>query len=346
MTLPLTLEITKNFPSNIRKDIFNLQSAFSYNSVWQTIEWQIMIKETGYAKKSFFIWIYENDQLLSYAIIEKRGLGLWLYGLFSVWGPVVGDKKHIDTLSRALRELSEKEKTVFVQIEPLQEIELSGFKEWFYKNFIEKHTATINLKQNEETILSRMKPKGRYNIKVAEKAGVEVQKVTNNEENLDIFYTILSETLERDKFAANSREYFRVFLGYLEKYNLWGLFLAKRWEEVIAAGIFMFYGKTALYYYGASSSDNAKRKYMATYLLQWKAIEEAKTRGCEVFDFLWIADPKNADSPLLGVTDFKMKLTNETKEWSKSQIFVSGKICYMFLKTKKFLRKIRASVHR
>ncbi len=105
-----------------------------------------------------------------------------------------------------------------------------------------------------------------------------VEQVPYSEANLDAFYSILSETLERDSFAANSREYFRIFLQYLEKYELGGLFLAKRDCEVIAGGIFVFYKNTALYYYGASSSDNSKRKYMASYLLQWKAIAVAKER--------------------------------------------------------------------
>ena len=51
-------------------------------------------------------------------------------------------------------------------------------------------------------------------------------------------------------------------------------------------------------------------------------IQEAKRRGCEVFDFLGIADPNDSDSHLAGVTDFKMKLTNETRVWPESQISV------------------------
>ncbi|HBA44566.1 TPA: hypothetical protein DEG21_04380 [Patescibacteria group bacterium] len=42
--------------------------------------------------------------------------------------------------------------------------------------------------------------------------------------------------------------------------------------------MFVFYEKTAAYYYGASTSDNNFRKYMATYLLQWEMILEAKKR--------------------------------------------------------------------
>lgn len=230
---------------------------------------------------------------------------------------------------------------VFTQTEPLSPIVLPDFKTGYHKNFIEKHTAIIDLKQDDETILARMKPKGRYNIRVAEKAGVEVEQVPFTEESLDAFYKILSETLERDRFSANSREYFRTFLQYVEKEQLGGLFMAKKGAETIAAGIFIFYKKTALYYYGASSSDNTKRKYMASYLLQWKAIEEAKKRGCEVFDFLGIAAPENPNSPLAGVTDFKLKLTDETKEWPEAQILVLKRFAYSVLGLGKRIKALR-----
>lgn len=111
---------------------------------------------------------------------------------------------------------------------------LKGFKPGEYKHFIEKHTAIIDLGQDEEVILAKMKPKGRYNIGVAKKAGVSIEQVPYSEANLDIFYGLLGETLERDGFAANSREYFRIFLQYLEKQGLGGLFLATRENEVIA----------------------------------------------------------------------------------------------------------------
>lgn len=341
MLSPFILEVTRNFPANIKKDIDILLSPLSYHPVWQTIEWQIMLLETKYAKKSFFVWVYEDKKLLSYALVEKRGIGWGYDGFFCVGGPVIGHEDSIEILSDTLKKLSLKEGVVFVQAEMLSSAFLSDFRTGHYKNFIEKHTVIINLTQDDEAILAHMKPKGRYNIRVAEKSGVEVEQVSCTKENLDVFYAILSETLERDGFAANSREYFRVFLRYLEKYRLGGLFFARREGRVIAVGIFVFYKKTALYYYGASSSDNAQRKYMASYLLQWKALQEAKNRGCEVFDFLGIAGPDEQHSPLAWVTNFKLKLTDNLKEWPKTQILVLKKSPYLMLLLKKKVKKYK-----
>lgn len=304
-----------------------------------------MLRETKYTKKNFFIGIYEDKKLLSYALIEKRTIGLGCDGFFCIGGPIVGETSSLEILSRTLKELSQKEKVIFIQIEPFSEAILPDFVTGQYKNFVEKYTATINLTQDNEIILAHMKPKGRYNIRVAEKAGVTVEQVPYSEEYLNIFYGILRETLERDQFSANSRDYFRTFLQYLEKQKLGGLFIAKREGEIIATGIFIFYKKTALYYYGASSSDNTKRKYMASYLLQWKAIEEAKKQGCEIFDFLGISDPSDPYSPLAGVTDFKLKLTDETKKWPDSQILVLRKYMYLVLSMKKKMKIFRNLFH-
>lgn len=282
-----------------------------------------MLGESGYASRSFFIGIYEKKKLLAYALLEKRTIGLGQYGFFAIGGPIGQDtEKSNEVLSQAMQELAKKEQVVFIQTEPLSTFSLPHFKTGYYKDFIEKHTAVIDLTQDEEAILSKMKQKGRYNIRIAEKSGVTVEQVASTPDNLDTFYRLLTQTTERDRFAANSPAYFQIFLSYLDANKLGGLSFARREGDVIAAGIFVFIGNTALYYYGASSSDNAKRKYMATYLLQWKMILEAKKRGCEVFDFLGIAAPDNKDSHLAGVTDFKLKLTPETKQWPESQICI------------------------
>jgi lipid II:glycine glycyltransferase (peptidoglycan interpeptide bridge formation enzyme) len=46
-----------------------------------------------------------------------------------------------------------------------------------------------------------MKPKGRYNIKVAEKKGIIVKKVKKTDENILKYFTIMNETTSRDNFS-------------------------------------------------------------------------------------------------------------------------------------------------
>ena len=62
-----------------------------------------------------------------------------------------------------------------------------------------------------------MKPKGRYNIRLAERSGVTVSWVDPTPEHIDVFYRIFTETLERDSFAGNSLSYFTELLSYLHR---------------------------------------------------------------------------------------------------------------------------------
>jgi len=196
----------------------------------------------------------------------------------------------------------------------------------YYKKFIPPYTALIDLTQSEEDILAAMKPKGRYNIKLARKKWVVVEQVEKHAWNIEKFYELMSETTSRDKFAGNTLEYYTSFLESLDDTQL---FFAYHEGEIIAAGIFVGAWDVMIYYYGASA--NIKRNLMAPYLLQWTAIEHAKKRGFKIYDFLWVAGDDEKNSPLAGVTDFKMKLSPEKTYVSDSFIFVNKKMKYMFI---------------
>lgn len=204
---------------------------------------------------------------------------------------------------------------------------------WYYKKFIPPYTAVIDLSKSEEEILANMKPKGRYNIRLAEKKWVECKIVKKTDENIWIFFSLMQETCERDNFAWNKQEYYKIFLDEIKETEL---ILAYFEWKVIAGGIFVFSENVALYYYGASSSSF--RNLMAPYLLQWTAIEEAKKRNGKIYDFLWIASPWEKNSPLAWVTDFKKKLSQDTRKVSESYLFIKNKIMYFLIM---WLRKMK-----
>jgi lipid II:glycine glycyltransferase (peptidoglycan interpeptide bridge formation enzyme) len=47
----------------------------------------------------------------------------------------------------------------------------------------------------------KMKPKGRYNIKLATKKLVTIKEVEKTAKNIDKYYRIMQETTSRDKFS-------------------------------------------------------------------------------------------------------------------------------------------------
>jgi len=302
--------------------------------IWQTKKWWEMLYSSGQVESIFNV---ENIQ------IEKRSIGMKQYWFFILaWNLENISKK--ETFEK-IKELAEKENVLFVQIETLDYLEEENiykdlFKDniWYYKKFITPFTAVINLKNTEDEILSLMKPKWRYNIKLATKKWVVVKSVEKTEENIKKYYNLMQQTTSRDKFSGNNLDYYIIFLNKLENSEL---LLAYKDDEVIAGWIFVFDKEVSIYYYWASTSKKEYRNLMAPYLLQWEAIKIAKFRNSQIFDFLWVADPKSKNDPLSWVTSFKKKLTPDIRKVSESYIFINKKVKYNLFK---ILRKIKSLI--
>ncbi|NVP17754.1 peptidoglycan bridge formation glycyltransferase FemA/FemB family protein [Candidatus Gracilibacteria bacterium] len=295
-------------------------------SIWQTKSWQEMLLKSKQIEK-----IIEVDNVF----IEKRSIGLGQFGLF-----VLGVNNINSDFLEKVKSLCKIEKSLFIQFETLNyandlSIKLEGVANNYYKKFITPYTAIIDLNLREDEILSMMKPKGRYNIKLAEKKGVIVKEVEKTKENIEIFYNLMIETTSRDNFNGNSLDYYMTFLNSLKESKL---FIAFFDDKPISAGIFTFIGEEAIYYYGASTSDINYRNLMSPYLLQWTAIFKAKQLGMKIYDFLGVATPGEENSHLRGVTDFKSKFTSNIVKVSDSYIFVNNKIKYNLLQ---LLRKFK-----
>jgi len=302
-----------------------------------------MLKKSGQVSDFFEIPLSKSfpQGEKDFLYVEKRSIWLWEYGLFVIWFENKLAEKDVNELIN----LCKKQRCLFIQLDtidyephpnPLLIGEgINGFIKWYYKKFITPYTAIIDLTKSEDEILANMKPKGRYNIKLARKKWVEVQIVEKIEENISAYYDLMMETTSRDGFAGNSLEYYKTFLNTLENSKL---ILAKKDWVVIAWWIFVFDKDVSIYYYWASTSKKEYRNLMAPYLVQWEAITYAKSIWSKVYDFLWVASPDDKNSSLAWVTDFKKKLTKDIRKVSESYIFVNKKIKYFIINT---LRKLK-----
>lgn len=261
----------------------------------------------------------------SWALLTKNGEASCLvikvklpFGFSWLWAPY-GPLGFEEEIFEDLKRLAEEEQAIFARIEP----PLSWNKDWTsvlkkdFKicdspcRFTPQHTLVLNLSGSEEEILAQMKPKGRYNIGVAKRKGVQARMFKNftdaPQKDFDEFYELLKKTAARDEFGIHPRAFYENFLKTLGQENMSALFLAydPTAKKVIAGLIATFYRDTATYYYGASS--DTCRNFMAPYLLQWEAVLEAKKRGLKFYDFLGIAPSDDPNHPWRGVTEFKKK---------------------------------------
>lgn len=166
-------------------------------------------------------------------------------------------------------------------------------------------TVLLDLTPSLESILSNMKSKCRYNINLARKKGVTVRRADESE--IEKFYALLKETANRDSIAIHDIEYYQTLFSHCSTYPQETqeivLYLAEHEGDLLAGNVVLFRGKEAIYLYGASSDK--KRNLMSPYALQWKAIEDAKARNCEVYDFFGIPPREDPNHPMIGLYRFK-----------------------------------------
>ncbi|MDR2518155.1 MAG: peptidoglycan bridge formation glycyltransferase FemA/FemB family protein [Spirochaetaceae bacterium] len=167
-------------------------------------------------------------------------------------------------------------------------------------------TVLLDLTQPEKALLGGMKGKWRYNVGLAGKRGVTVRRGGSGAD-LERFYQLLTETARRDGIALHSLGYYKTLFthcaGYLDQGQEAALYLAEHEGEVLAGIVVLFRGAQAVYLYGASS--DRKRNLMAPYALQWSAIQDAKARGCRVYDLFGIPPRDDPGHPMAGLYRFK-----------------------------------------
>ena len=172
-------------------------------------------------------------------------------------------------------------------------------------NILPANTVLVDLTHDEETILNRMKPKTRYNIKLALRKGVEVKSV--GLAGLQTWYDLYTETAIRNGLHLNGIEYFKnMFAPKMEREDddvRVKLLIAYYEGTPLAAMFLVLSSHRATYLYGASSSR--MRNIMPTYALQWKAIQEAKAGKCYEYDMFGIAPNPNPSHPMYGLYKFK-----------------------------------------
>jgi lipid II:glycine glycyltransferase (peptidoglycan interpeptide bridge formation enzyme) len=225
---------------------------------------------------------------------------VYIYPLFKNFTILYTNQNH-----SKLTSIAKKHKAIYTLIETTETKIDSQPTRHKIKEIIPRHTNLIKLEQDVDSILKNMHKKGRYNIRLAKKHSIEIKQSNN----IKAFYSILKTTSERDGFNIHPQNLYKQMLETLQPKNKAKLFLAyhSSSKQPIAGILDTYIKDTATYYYGAS--DHQYRKYMAPYLLQWHAIQDAKNNNYKYYDFLGVADPNKKNDTLLGVTNFKNKFS-------------------------------------
>jgi peptidoglycan pentaglycine glycine transferase (the first glycine) len=164
-----------------------------------------------------------------------------------------------------------------------------------------RNTMCIDLRLAEEDLLARMKPKARYNLRLAERKGVCVRP--GSAADLALLYRMYAETSVRDGFVIREEGYYHTVWRTFLSAGLADVLIAEVGGEPVAAVIVLRFGGRAWYLYGMSTA--AHREKMPNALLQWQAICRAKAAGCTVYDLWGAPDEFSEQDPMWGVYRFK-----------------------------------------
>ncbi|USN53476.1 MAG: peptidoglycan bridge formation glycyltransferase FemA/FemB family protein [Candidatus Nomurabacteria bacterium] len=224
-------------------------------------------------------------------------------------GPIMldyTDKAVWQALHQALLERAQQARALAIRIEPLmlRSAEAPSIVELGYQQteaMQPADTRLLSLHTSEDDILNAMHQKTRYNIRLAEKKGVQVI-TTHAEKDLETFLQLQHVTASRDNISPFPDSYFRTMFATLPEL-MRSIVLAQYNGMTLAANLMIRYGDTMTYSHGASSNEH--RNVMAPYLAQWRSIQHAAQSALKWYDFRGIAPSDDPQHAWAGITRFK-----------------------------------------
>jgi len=224
-------------------------------------------------------------------------------------GPVLdwtapGATGAFEALVRAFRRTAAGRRAVALRVEPrlpslpapLRALPRAPF------DLVPGETLEVDLGPEAE-MLRRMKPKGRYNARLAARRGVEVAS-SSDPTDVHELYGILEQTARYHGFLLEPKGFFINLARGLFP-GMGRLALARYRGITLAAAVTVRHGDTVTYLYGGHLP--LFHDVMASYALHWHLIREAASEGYRVYDFYGYVEPGHPDHAYDRFSRFKEK---------------------------------------
>lgn len=294
-------------------------------NILQSYGWGQVKARTGW--RPLYMVVEDGSRIVAAALFLKRSLpvgGKCI--LYSPRGPVfdLNNFQLFDYFLDQVRWLGRQQRAILWKIDPdvpssnhelTAYLKSHGFRPAASDSGFEgtqpRYVFRLDISPSPDQLLASFHPKTRYNIRLSQRRGVTVRQDCTNQD-LKTFYTILTETAERDGFLIRGASYFEAIWEELGSRDQARLFLAEYQDKPIAGALAFTIGDKAWYIYGASLSQH--RNVMPNHLVQWTVINWAKERGCVMYDFrgVPVADPGH---PLYGLYRFKKGFNGDYTEF-------------------------------
>jgi lipid II:glycine glycyltransferase (peptidoglycan interpeptide bridge formation enzyme) len=252
----------------------------------QSWEWGSLKARHGWTPRRIHVATADGDALAQVLFRRKGPVSIG----YLPRGPAIGQTRNpallfcrlrseLDAICRANRAIS-------LIVEPDRPLGLPGsYRDVGYVRGPRALQPSLTVKVPllpDEQLLNQMHPKNRYNVRLAQRRGVVVERGGGDPASLDVFFDLLRDTAERNAFGIHEKAYYD---DVMRTFGDRALMLFGLVDGQVAAGsISAYFGDEAIYLYGASSSKH--RAHAAAFLLQYEAMRWAREHGCRRYD-LW-----------------------------------------------------------
>lgn len=278
----------------------------------QSLHWADFKRRQGLNTLHF--GIFRDDTMaggvIFYGASNANGNGLLIApeGPLLDWGDSQTARRQLNELVRTVKSTGGTTPAMALRIEPRISPSDSALPPEFGRapvDLLPCETLYVDISGTHQDILARMKPKGRYNIRLSERRGVEIHCAEDPLAAVDDLYGILRQAALRDGFFLEPKSFFHQLAESLCPAGLARIYFA-RYKGTLLGGMFLVtYGDRATYLYGGTT--NSFRSLMGGYLLQWAAMKAAAASGCSTYDFYGYDQFRTRDNAYSRFSQFKSR---------------------------------------
>lgn len=287
----------------------NFLLALNYNTFLQSPAWIDFNRRYGH--KIWMLGLFESDQLVSTAFVLKLEAKRGRF-LFCPHGPQAKQLtlEYLKIWTEYWRQLAAQEACGFVRISPIvddTEANRAIFQAAGYRlapmHMHAELTSVLDITGTVDVVRKRIKKNARYDLRKAEELLQQGTLTVETAATITLeMYEVYRQTFTRGAFVPFSREYLQSELEAFASRQSCELLLIRYKQQLISWGLIVFFGQRAFYHQGA----NVLVKGMpAPTLLQWLAIQTARSRSCLTYDFWGVAPLDNPRHPWWGISRFK-----------------------------------------
>lgn len=323
------------------KDQFNKLAAHPLQS------WEWGDFRQSYGTKVFRLGHYSNHKLLSTFQLTVHPIPKTKYSILVCFRSTVPSPETIKELSA----FGHKHNTISIKFEPEVYKAVNGIENKQFNKLKEsllnhgclpgrpqfaRYSFIIDLTKNEQGLFSRLSPKTRYNVRLAQKHGVTIAE-DNQPDTWEAYWKLSEETTKRQHFYSHNRHYHQLLWDRLHPTSMAHLLKAVYQGKILSTWMLFLFNNVLYYPYGAWSGQH--KEVMANNLMMWEAVRWGKNHGAKRFDLWGAAGPETPkNDPWQGFTRFKEGYGGELVEFLGSYDLVISRPLYRIYREAENLR--------